>query len=84
MIIFDGRSYELFHITRPKIYIVDKYHFSKYKFQSLYLRNNRSCVGNFRFFYLYENVELELLHIQKEIFPVEKVRNYYFSFDALK
>ena len=46
-----GRLYKPFNATITKTYIIDKYHFLKYNYQLLNLKNKRNCVENVRFLY---------------------------------
>ena len=66
MITFDGRSYNLIAISPDLKNAIGKYQFLKYNFQSLNLMNNRSCVGNFRFFYFNNYGKLEKFHTPKK------------------
>ena len=55
-------SYEPFHITIPKTYIIYKV-LSLYNCQYLNLVNEKICVGNGRFFYFNGYGKLELFYM---------------------
>ena len=72
MVTVNGILYKPCHITINKTDIIDRYHFLKYNYKWFNLNNKRSCVGNGRLFYFNNDGKLQLLHIQKERFTVEK------------
>ena len=64
----DGRSYEPSHDILPKTDITDEVPFFKYNCQSLNLMNEKSYIGNGRFFYFNNDGKLEIFYMQKKYY----------------
>ena len=81
MIIFDGRTYLIFHITIPKIDDIDKVNFFKYNCQSLNSIGEKIYSGNDRLFYLNNEGKLDIYYTYKGYYIVEN--NLLFSLNSM-